>query len=204
MASGWDFKALHKLILLSTAYQRDSHATPENLKRDPDNLYLWRKSPLRLEAEAVRDNVLFTAGHLDETRGGAELDQNLALTSQRRSLYLRNAAEKQSELMLIFDGPSVTECYERKPSVMPQQALALANSELALREARALAKELASPNAPVFIKSAFERILSRPPTTIEARECLRFLAVSGEANRPRRYENLVLVLFNHNDFVTVR
>ena len=248
MASGWDFKALHKLILLSAAYQRDSHATPENLKRDPDNLYLWRKSPLRLEAEAVRDNVLFTAGHLDETRGGPELDQNVALTSQRRSIYLRNAAEKQSELMQIFDGPSVTECYERKPSVMPQQALALANSELALREARALARELAnlSPNpspgrsfltgkgeihplspsfpndegvpgrgglgrrgsgevnAPVFVKNAFERTLSRPPTTTEAQECLRFLAIGGEVNLQRRYENLVLVLFNHNDFVTVR
>jgi hypothetical protein len=204
MASGWDLKALHKLILTSAAYQRDSHATPENLKRDPDNLYLWRKSPLRLEAEAVRDNVLFAAGHLDETRGGAEIDQNAALTSQRRSIYLRNAAEKQSELMQIFDGPSVTECYERKPSVMPQQALALANSELALREARALAKELASPNAPIFVKNAFERILSRPPSTTEAQECLRFLAVGGEASLQRRYENLVLVLFNHNDFVTVR
>jgi hypothetical protein len=204
MASGWDLKALHKLILTSAAYQRDSHATPENLKRDPDNLYLWRKSPLRLEAEAVRDNVLFAAGHLDETRGGAEIDQNAALISQRRSIYLRNAAEKQSELMQIFDGPSVTECYERKPSVMPQQALALANSELALREARALAKELASPNAPIFVKNAFERILSRPPSTTEAQECLRFLAVGGEASLQRRYENLVLVLFNHNDFVTVR
>ena len=244
MASGWDLKALHKLILLSAAYQRDSHAMPENLKRDPDNLYLWRKSPLRLEAEAVRDNVLFTAGHLDETRGGAELDQNLALTSQRRSIYLRNAAEKQSELMQIFDGPSVTECYERKPSVMPQQALALANSELALREARALAFNLSHPqplpppgsrsslgkrgepdnlvspfpaknerpgeglgerlsNAPVFIKNAFERILSRPPSTIEAQECLRFLA-TGNGDMQRHYENLVLVLFNHNDFVTVR
>jgi hypothetical protein len=106
--------------------------------------------------------------------------------------------------MQIFDGPSVTECYERKPSVMPQQALALANSELALREARALAKELASPNAPIFVKNAFERILSRPPSTTEAQECLRFLAVGGEASLQRRYENLVLVLFNHNDFVTVR
>ena len=249
MASGWDMKALHKQILLSAAYQRDSHATPENLKRDPDNLYLWRKSPLRLEAEAVRDNVLFVAGHLDETKGGPELDQNTALTSQRRSIYFRNAAEKQSELLQIFDGPSVTECYERKPSVMPQQALALANSELALREARALAFNLSHPlplpppgsrsslgkrgepdsivspfprpegtrnerpgeglgerlsNAPIFVKNAFERILSRPPSTTEARECLRFLAVGGETNLQRRYENLVLVLFNHNDFVTVR
>uniref|UniRef100_UPI0037513964 DUF1553 domain-containing protein n=1 Tax=Armatimonas sp. TaxID=1872638 RepID=UPI0037513964 len=221
MASDWKFKDLHKLILMSAAYQRDSHATPENLKHDPDNLYLWRKSPLRLEAEAVRDNVLFTAGHLDETRGGPELDQNMALISPRRSIYLRNAAEKQSELMQIFDGPSVTECYERKPSVMPQQALALANSELALREARALARELTSlnlspnsfphpegtrlatarerrvgeerlsrewgeVNAPIFVKNAFERILSRPPSTIEAQECLRFLA-TGNGDMQRRY-----------------
>lgn len=203
MESGWKFKELHRLIVLSQAYQRDSHADPNSLKKDPDNLYLWRKSPLRLEAEAVRDNVLFAAGHLDETHGGPELDHNAGLTSKRRSLYLRTAAEKQSEFLQIFDGPSVTECYERKPSVMPQQALALANSELALREARALAKELADPNAPIFVKNAFERILSRPPSPTEAAECLRFLA-SGGPNLQRRYENLVLVLFNHNDFVTVR
>ena len=59
-------------------------------------------------------------------------------------------------------------------------------------------------NAPVFVKTAFERILSRPPSTTEAQECLRFLAVGGEASLQRRYENLVLVLFNHNDFVTIR
>lgn len=204
MENGWKFKDLHRLILMSDAYRRDSRPDTANLAKDPDNLYLWRKSPLRLEAEAVRDNVLYAARHLDETHGGPEIDHNAGLTSKRRSLYLRNAAEKQSEFLQIFDGPSVTECYERKPSVLPQQALALANSELALREARALAKELTTPNAPVFVKNAFERILSRPPTTTESVECLRFLATGDEDSLPRRYENLILVLFNHNDFVTVR
>ena len=60
----------------------------------------------------------------------------------------------------MLDGPSVTECYMRRPSVVPQQALALANSDLALREAEHLAGSLKDSD---FIAAAYERILSRSP-----------------------------------------
>ena len=71
--------------------------------------------------------IFHVAGKLDPTMGGPDIDQAQGLTSRRRSLYLRNAAEKEVEFLKIFDGPSVTECYARRPSVVPQQALALAN-----------------------------------------------------------------------------
>ena len=89
----------------------------------------------------MRDNILYLTGGLALTRGGPELDQSLAFTSPRRSLYFRCAAEKQPEFLQVFDGPSVVECYERKPSVIPQQALALLNSELVITRARAAAAE---------------------------------------------------------------
>jgi len=169
----------------------------------------------RLEAEAVRDNVLFTAGQLDEKMGGPEVDHNQGLSSKRRSIYLRIAAEKEVEFLKIFDSPSVTECYERKPSVMPQQALALANSELAINESKVLAEnisKLAGGDDSRFIDQAFLQILSRKPTADERKLCSDYLhrpapGVSTIAltNTPQRSrENLILILFNHNDFVTVR
>ncbi len=210
MEHGWDMKRLHRMILSSAAYQMDGRPDPAMARRDPDNLTLWRMNARRLEAEAVRDNLLFASGHLDESRGGPEVDHREGLVSRRRSLYLRTAAEKQSEFLQVFDAPSVTECYERKQSVLPQQALALANSELALREARALAEALAAQlpyreAAPQFIDTAWNRVLGRAPRPEELRLALAFLADRpAGSSLARRYAHLVLVLFNHTDFVTIR
>src|SRR5262249_51651150 len=132
MARGWRMKEMHRLILTSNTYRMASTPDEADAVIDPDNVFLWRMNSRRLEAEAVRDNLLYVSGDLDPTRGGPDIDHKLGLTSKRRSLYLRTAAEKEVEFLKIFDGPSVTECYERKTSVVPQQALALANSELAL------------------------------------------------------------------------
>jgi hypothetical protein len=158
-----------------------------------------------MEAELVRDNVLACAGSLDATMGGPEIDHRQGLASRRRSLYLRIAPEKEVEFLRIFDGPNPNECYVRRASVMPHQALALANSELVLREAKVLAKNLgdqSGASAEQFIGAAFVRILARPPTPEEESTCRQFLAESKDAGRGR--ENLVIVLFNHNDFVTIR
>lgn len=213
MTQGWSMKHLHRLILTSAAYRRASTSDNNNAAVDPDNVYYWRMNSQRLEAEAVRDNLIHVAGSLDATMGGSDIDHKFALTSNRRSIYLRHAAEKQAEFLQIFDGASVNECYKRYPSVMPQQALAMANSDLTHRLAKLLAASLGQKcqgNETSFIQSAFQSILSRQPNTEEIRECRKFLAPTpvAESNRqapfPRAAENLILVLFNHNDFVTVR
>jgi hypothetical protein len=208
MAQGWSMKSLHRLLVTSSTYRQASTPDEADAALDPDNVYLWRMNSHRMEAEAVRDNLLYMAGDLDPALGGPDIDHKLGLSSKRRSLYLRSAAEKEVEFLKIFDGPSVTECYLRKPSVVPQQALALANSELTLREARTLAQSLSvTADGEQFITQAFWRILARPPRKEELRLCTDFLSEQskthdGEKSRAR--ENLVLVLFNHNDFVTVR
>jgi hypothetical protein len=247
--SGWRMKPLHRLIVTSRAYRMASTPDPEDLKRDPDNRWLWRMNSRRMDAEIVRDNVLYSAGRLDLTMGGPDIDQNLGMTVRRRTLYFRHAAEKEMPFLAIFDGPNVTECYRRKETVVPQQALALANSELALTQARFLARSLsgrmdepksggaearAGGDPSAFVTAAFERVLARAPTPAERAECRRFLdeqtkrfvgqAVTVPAKSPavatttdladaskpsadpalRAREDLVLVLFNHNDFVTIR
>lgn len=230
MTQNWHFKPIHRLIVTSQAYRMASTPDVADAKKDPDNVMLWRMSSRRLEAEAVRDNVLYVCGNLDETMGGADVDHNQGLVSKRRSIYLRIAAEKEVPFLKLFDSPSVTECYERKPSVMPQQALALANSELTLAQSKILAESLAKrigTDPARFVHEAFVQILSRPPTVQEQKLCLEFLtqqarrmpisAASGtvtaandaktkpEPNvEQRAREHLILVLFNHNDFVTVR
>jgi hypothetical protein len=118
---------------------------------------------------------------------------------------LRIAAEKEVEFLKIFDGPSVTECYMRHPSVVPQQALALANSELALREAKTLASTLSCEKPADFVEAAYRRVLARNPNPNEKKLCDEFLAAEEKKSSVQRArQNLVLVLFNHNDFVTIR
>jgi hypothetical protein len=203
MSEGWSMKKLHRLILTSSTYRMASTPDEEDLKIDPDNIYLWRMSSRRLDAELVRDNLLHVAGNMDYTMGGPEIDHNLGLTSKRRSVYLRIAAEKEVEFLKIFDGPAVTECYMRHPTVMPQQALALANSDLALSQAKFLAQKLSSEkDDDEFVRALFKRGLAREVNDEELKYCREFL--EKKENKERARENLVLVLFNHNDFVTVR
>jgi len=155
-----------------------------------------------MDAELVRDNLLHVAGNMDYTMGGPEIDNQLGLTSTRRSVYLRIAAEKEVEFLKIFDGPAVTECYMRHSTVMPQQALALANSDLAFAQSKVLAENLSSISEDdLFIEKLFQRVLARPAKKEELQYCRDFLQ---KENKARARENLALVIINHNDFVTIR
>ncbi|HVR76728.1 MAG TPA: DUF1549 and DUF1553 domain-containing protein [Planctomycetota bacterium] len=228
-ARPWSMRHIHRLIVHSRTYRMASTPDLANLAKDPDGIYLWRMPYRRLEAEAVRDNVLHVADRLDGTLGGVELDQKSALETRRRSLYYRHAAEKQVEFLKLFDMAAVTECYERKVSIVPQQALALSNSRLTLEQARGLARKLSrgASSADAFAAAAFEKVLARRATPAEIDAAAEFLekaappapstggapAPAGAATEPpgpspdpalRAREALVHALMNHNDFVTVR
>ncbi len=231
MDQRWSMKSIHRLLVTSRAYRMDSSTggpNDANLTRDPANAFLWRMSAHRMEAELVRDNVLYVAGSLDPTRGGPDLDPGS--TAHRRSLYFRHAKEKRVTFLKLFDSANVSSCYRRSESVMPQQALALANSPLAREQARVLAGRIGQESGvsdSAFIEGAFVRILGRDPTHEERDACVEYLSEqaghlaekaslsafnSGPAStvkpsvnpRERAREDLVHVLFNHNDFVTIR
>jgi hypothetical protein len=229
LADGWRFKRLHRLIVTSEAYRMASthHGDAANRARDPDNRLLWRYPPRRLEAEVVRDGLLHAAGELDRTMGGHEIAQGQGLTAQRRSLYFAHHGESRMDFLDLFDAANPCDCYRRSSSVRPQQALALANSELTLRLARRLAGKLLAdfPAAKPFITAAFEQVLGRPASPAEQAAAAAFLsrqerlfrlnppppvaaAVAGDAPSTdpvrRARENLVHTLFNHTDFVTLR
>jgi hypothetical protein len=204
IAGGWRMKAIHRLVVTSATYRQASLAEPASLAADPDDQWLWRYPSKRVEAELVRDNVLWASGQLDLTRGGPEIDHNQGLASKRRSLYLREAAEKEVEFLKIFDGPNPAECYFRRPSVLPHQALALGNSQLVVEQAKVLAGSMTDCREPeAFVRQAYLRVLARRPSAAEMEACRAFLSDPAIA-AARARENLVGVLFNHNDFVTVR
>jgi hypothetical protein len=224
MESGWSMKKLHRLIVTSSAYRMDSTADAAALKADPENQRLWRMNPRRMESEVVRDAILHLSGRLDPARGGPDLDPGEGLTVPRRSLYFRHAQEKQVEFLALFDAANVNECYRRSESIVPQQALALVNSPLAIDSARLLARKIGAAD---FVAAAYEHVLSRPPTPEERAACAAFLAEQARlfaraegltrfggksagnvAPSPdpalRAREDLAQVLFNVHDFVTVR
>lgn len=189
-----------------------------------------------MEAEAVRDSMLAVCGVMDRTLGGPDIDESRGQTSKRRSLYFRTTPDNPMQMLSLFDQASPDECYRRKESVIPQQALALMNSRLTIGLSRSLAAKLSKSFGDAarnefdrrFIQAAFKTILSREPTEEEVTDCSQFLdkstklfqnrstlaafpaasakatvAASGDPARRAR-ESLVHVLFNHNEFVTIR
>ena len=227
----FSMKHIHRLIVTSTVYRMASHATPhtsESKRLDVDNDFYWRGNVRRCEAETVRDTLLYLAGDLDLQAGGPDIDSQQGQEIPRRSLYFRHAENKQMSLLELFDAANPNECYRREESIRPQQALALVNSALAMKQSRRLARRLSktASDRHGFIEAAFETILCRAPSSVERTACQDFLTaqleqvsqVDGltlvgddvEAIPPstdpaiRARENMVLVLINHNDFVTIR
>ncbi len=141
MDHGWDFKRLHRLIVTSQAYRRSSDGSRANAatrQNDPENVFFWKFAASRLEAEQIRDGIFYLAGALDERLGGPTIDPALEM-SPRRSLYFTQSMDLHERFLSTFDAADVLQCYRRDESVLPQQALALANSRVTLQMAAKLA-----------------------------------------------------------------
>jgi hypothetical protein len=202
MESGWSMKHVHRLIVTSAAYRRDAApfaSEHTNNRIDPDNHFLWRTHPHRMEAEVIRDSLLHVAGQTDSPIGGKELSNSLAEISRRRSVYFETFPEVGGEnaFVALFDAPDPCDCYQRSESMVPQQALALTNSKLSLNQSRLLAQSMTHHLGAVessgeqFIAEAFERILSRSPSDEERRTCRDFLESQREIYRDENLKQLV-------------
>lgn len=223
--NGWNLKHLHRRIVLSATYRMSSSLAnaPANRSRDPDNQLWWHRNPIRLEAETVRDSILSIAGTLDLQRGGPSIPANEQPQSRRRSLYFYHSNNDRSLFLTTFDAANVKECYRRDQTIVPQQALALANSELSLGASERIAEQIdrTLPHGSThatddvgFIRQAFRTVLGQSPSQAEIDASLdslrawRALPESNQSTAPPRTEpahaHLVWALLNHTDFVTVR
>jgi mono/diheme cytochrome c family protein len=212
MNSGWSTKHLHRLIVTSQVYALSSNAglaDGPTRASDPTNRFYWRRLPVRVESQVVRDGMLHLAGVLNEELGGPTIDpKNEA--AHRRSLYFTQSRDDRNEFVSMFDDADIEQCYRRSESIIPQQALALSNSRLSLEMARTLASRLDADGTlsrEQFIREAFITVLSRAPDDAELQACLDMFDEFDDLEKADEMQArgaLVHALFNHNDFVTVR
>jgi hypothetical protein len=161
--SGWDVKALHKLILTSATYRQASRCSKKLLQHDPENRLLGRGPRFRLSAETIRDQALFVSGLLTPTIGGpsvrpyqpdglwkeiastTDYEQSHGKDLYRRSLYTYWKRTVAPPTMATLDATSREACIvKRSRTNTPLQALALMNEVTFVEAPRVLAQRLLS------------------------------------------------------------
>jgi hypothetical protein len=179
---GWSLKSLHRTIVLTRAYRRDSANRADLIEKDPDNRLLARQTRLRLDAELVRDSALVASGLLTHKVGGPPVyppipDGVMSLgqvkrvwnTSQgpdrtRRGLYTFTYRVTPPPAFAVFDAPDgLSTCTRRNRSNTPLQALTLLNDPAYFEAAQALAKVIEKEG----LATAFRRCTSRAPEAAE-------------------------------------
>lgn len=188
---GWSIKHLHRLVVQSSTYRQSSAMRTECHAGEPANRLLWRFPLRRLDAEALRDSMLFVAGDLDLRMFGPYVPtqrsgEGLVAADEkhpgarRRSIYLQQRRTQTDSLLDLFDAPAlVTTCGQRGSSTIPLQSLALLNSTFSIERAASLAARLsaeAGENDAARIERAFQIACSRVPAAAELAASEKFLA----------------------------
>jgi hypothetical protein len=196
-AQAWSMKALHRLIVTSATYRRQSHARPDLALVDPLNHLLARQTRLRLDAELVRDVSLVASGLLAPKLGGPPVYppqpdgvMNLGQSRRawipstgadrhRRSLYTHYWRATPHPALAVFDAPDAfSACTRRIRSNTPLQALTLLNDRQFVEFAEALAARIlraGGPDDSARLAFAFQLCLSRPPAAAERDRLLDLL-----------------------------
>ena len=187
--SGWNAKALQKLIVMSATYRQSSLADAQARAADPDNVWLARGPAFRMPLEQVRDASLAASGLLVRRIGGpsvypyqpAGLWESLAAGAKypqstgeglyRRSLYTAWKRAAPPPSAIGFDASERLTCIvTRQRTNTPQQALILLNDPQFVESARVLAEQVmrdgddARPTASTL---AFRRVITRAPSASE-------------------------------------
>ena len=219
--SGWDLRALLKLMVMSHTYQQASESSAEVNKLDPSNIYLSRGPNYRWSAEIIRDNALSASGLLSQKIGGASVKpyQPPDLWKEknefsgylktyiaddgddlyRRSMYTFIRRTVPPPSMLIFDATDRAICtVKRERTNTPLQALVLMNDPQYIEAARVLAVEMQKVGGERLdqqIEFSFRRLCGRHPTKEEI-NLLRDqynIGVDKFSHEPRLAEQLLNV-----------
>ncbi|WP_299547400.1 DUF1553 domain-containing protein [Seonamhaeicola sp.] len=188
-ASGWDIRALIKLIVMSATYRQSSKITEQSLAVDPENKWLSRSPNYRWQAEFIRDNALASSGLLYNKVGGKSsrpyqppglwieignfspalmyFKKDAGFEQYRRSMYTFIRRTSPPPFMTIFDAPNREVCTVRRERTnTPLQALVLLNDPQFVEASRALACRLYEDPELAFedkIKKGYLLTLTREP-----------------------------------------
>ena len=213
VSSGWSLKQIHRLILTSSAWQQSSQPRKEALDVDSGSRLLWRFPPRRLEAEAIRDNILLAAGTLDSQMGGQGFSgfkveaenvrhyhpkEAYGTTDWRRMLYMMKVRQEREPTFGVFDCPDFNQTVpNRSRSTTPLQALSLLNSPFVLQQAGLLAKRLRhemGADIRAQLARACQLALGREPTREELSDAKKLVTKHS-------LEAFCRALFNANEFL---
>jgi hypothetical protein len=199
VTEGWSMKKMHRLIVTSATYRQSSSVSADAQARDPDNQLWSRFARRRLEAEAIRDAMLFTSGRLNPVMfgpgGRSRAGDSAALAPEaarsplavregpqqsRRSIYLHVNRATPSVLLESFDAPPpACPCEKRVQTTVAPQALLLLNGPMVLELSGHLAlrvKNDAGTDPAAQVDRLFRIALGRPPRETEREKALKFLA----------------------------
>ena len=171
--NGWRLKPIHKLIMTSSAYMQGNEFDEHRNGIDPDNLLLWRRPLLRLEAEVIRDSMLAVSGMLDPTMfGPGSLDEGM----NRRSIYFFVKRSHIIPLMLLFDAPNaLSGMGSRATTTVAPQALAMMNNPQVQAYAKALAKRIEGESVQESVRRGYKLLLGREPSGEELGDAVSFI-----------------------------
>ena len=229
--SGWSIKAMHRLMLVSRAYQQSSRASAKAIEIDPGNRLLHHMPHRRLEAECIRDELLAISGQLDPQLFGSSKPVHLTPFMEgedlpeisgpldggrRRSIYLEVRRNHITPLLATFDFPKPqTTVGRRTASLLPSQALALLNDEFVIQQATAWARRLLKPRQPddARIRRMYREAFCRSPDEGELARCRMFLDRQRQTYRRQGvshpeieqlcWADLCHVLFNLEEFIFI-
>ena len=208
--SGWQLKPIHKWIMSSETYMQGNKSPQDSREAiDPENRYLWHRSPRRLEAEAIRDSILFVSGQLDQRMyGPGTLDPNM----KRRSVYFFIKRSQLISTMMLFDWPEhLVSIGQRQSTTIAPQALMFMNSEPGRSYAEAFARNITSQDTPKSVDAAYRHALGRAPSEREATIAVQFIEASkqsreqlGEGNaHEAALADLCQAIFGLNEFIYI-
>ncbi|MGI8992346.1 MAG: PSD1 and planctomycete cytochrome C domain-containing protein [Bryobacteraceae bacterium] len=197
MREGWSIKKLHRELMLTSTYRLSGENSERNYAADPENKLLWRANERRLDAEALRDSLLYVTGNLDCQEGG--LAQPFTAENRRRTVYGFISRKKLDGILALFDFPNPNNTSEQRMETnVPLQRLFFLNSDFVMTRSKALA-ELLSGGDGAKIDQAYRRLYQRAPTAEERKLGREFLRQTKEA-----WPQYAQVLLSSNEFSFIR
>jgi hypothetical protein len=171
-------KTMHRLVMLSAAYQQSSDTNPAYAAKDPDNRLIWRANLRRLDFEAIRDSMLQFTGKLDPAVGGKPVNLTDEPYSNRRSVYGYIDRGSVPELMEQFDfaDPDMANS-KRTATIVPQQALFFMNSPMSVDVARKVTSRPEFVNARddyARVRAIYQVLFQRSPRPEEVKFAANF------------------------------